>query len=297
MKSLARTCHKVPSNLSQVRRRSFADLAFAFALHGGDQKSLFTVGDYDEARAVILTRRLPSLPSINRLTVFAVIPLRIRSIVLDSEPHAFLPKVLARGFQVTGIDKASVVRANVLSVFRRQGRHVELLHAKHRQAASSKHLLHCFELWPFAQGPRRSGTPSRLVARESAREGGMLGSASCTCLWLKSPVQSRKFRAFTAQAKSSGFPLAKCVFCIASCSLKPVLCCVLQRAAPSFYTSLEHCFTVTRDPGPRPHTGARRKLSPQMLAHKENAFQSSVCRVDLTFSLAFSVNVRSRCLL
>ena len=72
MKSLARTCHKVPSNLS--RRRSFADLAFAFALHGGDQKSLFTVGDYDEARAVILTRRLPSLPSINRLTVFAVIP-------------------------------------------------------------------------------------------------------------------------------------------------------------------------------------------------------------------------------
>ncbi|CAE7564616.1 PAG [Symbiodinium sp. CCMP2592] len=56
---------------------SFADLAFAFALRGGDQKSLFTVGDYDE--------------------------------------------VLARGFQVTGIDKASVVRANVLNVFRVQG--------------------------------------------------------------------------------------------------------------------------------------------------------------------------------
>lgn len=70
---LSHVHHTFLRNLNE----SFADLAFAFALHGGDQKSLFTVGDYDE--------------------------------------------VLARGFQVTGIDKASVVRANVLSVFRVQG--------------------------------------------------------------------------------------------------------------------------------------------------------------------------------
>ncbi|CAE7531281.1 PAG [Symbiodinium natans] len=57
--------------------RSFADLAFAFALRRGDEESLFTVGNYDE--------------------------------------------VLARGFQVTGIDEDSVVRADVLNIFRVEG--------------------------------------------------------------------------------------------------------------------------------------------------------------------------------
>ena len=151
-------------------------------------------------------------------------------------PHAFLPKVLARGFQVTGIDTASVVRANVLNVFRRR-RHVELLHTKLLRQHTR---CTCFELCPCAQGPRRSGTPSRMVALESPREGRNGGSASSTCVWFKAPFRFVFF--ITLFMKALGFLLPRrklflherfpCAcevsFCFARGSLNPVWCGSLQ---------------------------------------------------------------------